>query len=717
MEQDRSASEESTLASLLMQEATDAQTAPERLIELGAIGEIRLLVAANTGTPSAYLEELSQDENEQVRRAVAQNPNTPLACLLRLAREFPEAFFLNPLCSLLNLAQPGWYAQITDLTWLALLKSEKIPRRWLNWVEEQKRRTDTAINSELRQPRDLYGVWVAARLHVDMPELHAHGEHIGRELAESIAIVVRHERTPAPLLAELAAIVCQYTNLAEIGNAVCEQVKRGVALNVAAPEQVLRSLAADTDTIVRHRVGKNTQTPLDMLELLSADASAYVRSGVVANQATPVEILERLGRDNTYDEKYEQAKQQIEPGATLHEFSRMQAQEALNNIKLVKGALARNECTPARMLVHLVSHPEVEVRERLAANPAAPAEVLTRLAADVERVVEAVLVNPRLPAEALVQLASSRHTAKARVDIASHFHTPASVLAGLATDSEMRVREAVAQNERTPVESLARLMTDNDSLVRAAVAKNSAAPREMLARLVNDPTKSVRLALAQNTNLSEELIEQLSEDKDHDVREQIVCHSALPLSSLERMVEDTDSTVKSRVQLRLDRLSFLGERAQQRYSYWRDINHTYKEEPRQGVSASVPLYEIQARALEYTSSNRHDPYLLREFLDHFQLPTALQQEIFELLLPTWSQKRREHIKQSESWLALLTEIDLSTEWQRVFANSPLWQERYVMAVKPGIEMALLEQLAIDGNRYVRAAARWYLLQRCEITPE
>jgi hypothetical protein len=83
--------------SRLRQEASDAETAPERLIELSADSELRLLVAANVSTSAAHLEELSKDESEQVRRVVAQNPNVSLSCLLALASEFPAEFFLNPL--------------------------------------------------------------------------------------------------------------------------------------------------------------------------------------------------------------------------------------------------------------------------------------------------------------------------------------------------------------------------------------------------------------------------------------------------------------------------------------------------------------------------------------------------------------------------------------------------------------------------------------------
>lgn len=718
MEQNQGADESASCMSKLILEARNPQTTPERLVELSKHVELRPLVAANARTSSAHLEELSKDANKQVRQAVAGNANASLDCLLHLAREFPEMFFLNPLCMFLELADPGWRSRIDDVTWLYLLKSEQIPRTWLDWLEKEKGCEDAARNRSLKQPADPYEVRVAARLHTDQPELHAHGKHIGHELARGIEIVALHERTPAPLLMELATVMCQYGSFAEIGGGVCEQVRRNVAQNKAAPANVLQLLAADPDTIVRQRVGRNKQTPRDVLERLSLDVSAYVRSGVAANEMTPVEILERLAFDNTYEEKYEQAKRQIAPHAKLHEASRMYAQEALNNLKLVKGSLARNEATPAHILLYLATHPELEIRERLAGNPAAPEKALMCLVGDAERVLEKLVEHPRLPIEVLSKLAVHPF-ALVRSGVASHLRTPPAVLARLAADSHIRVREAVAKNPHTPVATLEKLAAEGDDTastetivaVRAALAQNPATPGVVLIRLANSSTRTIILALGKNPNLSTNLIDHLLEiaQKKDVFQDLLVRHPGLSVEHLERLAQHTNADVRRAAQRRLERLSQLGERGLQRYPYLDSAGHSLRET----VPLATPLYEIQARALEAVQHYASGPegFRLRDVLKRFPLSAALRQEIFELLLPTWSQKWKEHTEQSSIWLELLAEFDLSAAWQRAFAASPLWKERYAMAVRPDIKTDLLERLADDGNRYVRAAARWYLQEQ------
>lgn len=118
---------------------------------------------------------------------------------------------------------------------------------------------------------------------------------------------------------------------------------------------------------------------------------------------------------------------------------------------------------------------------------------------------------------------------------------------------------------------------------------------------------------------------------------------------------------------------------------------------------SIPFYEIQRRASEL-----RNPYVLLNFLAHFQFGAAEHQEIFASFLPAWARMWKDH---PNLWIDLLAEFDLPVEWQRIFAISPYWLVRYALAVSSGVATELLTMLASDGNLYVSAAARWYLRQR------
>ncbi|WP_448266066.1 hypothetical protein [Nostoc sp. DSM 114159] len=85
----------------LKQEAKNHNTSPQRLRELAAINdELTRLVAANPLADSSLLAELAiqarTNNDVEMQRAIASNPNTPTQWLIGLAHLFPEEFFSNP---------------------------------------------------------------------------------------------------------------------------------------------------------------------------------------------------------------------------------------------------------------------------------------------------------------------------------------------------------------------------------------------------------------------------------------------------------------------------------------------------------------------------------------------------------------------------------------------------------------------------------------------
>src|SRR5689334_12304436 len=131
--------------SMTEQEASDPATSGQRLLELSADSQMRILIAGNPASPAHLLESLAHDQDTNVREKVAGNPNTPWPTLKNLAWEFPSAFLHNPAGSVHAIAHAG---QInTDETlwpdhmspdepfWRELLREESIPFWWSNWLE------------------------------------------------------------------------------------------------------------------------------------------------------------------------------------------------------------------------------------------------------------------------------------------------------------------------------------------------------------------------------------------------------------------------------------------------------------------------------------------------------------------------------------------------------------------------------------------------------
>jgi arsenate reductase-like glutaredoxin family protein len=69
-------------------EGVDRPISPERLSEMASSSSsmIRSIVAKHSSTSEALLRKMSRDRNEEVIKKVAENKNTPLDVLERLAK-------------------------------------------------------------------------------------------------------------------------------------------------------------------------------------------------------------------------------------------------------------------------------------------------------------------------------------------------------------------------------------------------------------------------------------------------------------------------------------------------------------------------------------------------------------------------------------------------------------------------------------------------------
>src|SRR4051812_32448940 len=115
-------------------EACNPTTGAEQLEALSIDPRLRPLVAGNPATPADLLKRLTWDQDIQVRRAVASNPNTPWLNLERLAGEFPHEFLHN-LVGLLQLMTRPEQINTKEEFWDALLREAAIPSVWWNWLK------------------------------------------------------------------------------------------------------------------------------------------------------------------------------------------------------------------------------------------------------------------------------------------------------------------------------------------------------------------------------------------------------------------------------------------------------------------------------------------------------------------------------------------------------------------------------------------------------
>jgi Leucine rich repeat variant len=79
-----------------------------------------------------------------------------------------------------------------------------------------------------------------------------------------------------------------------------------------------------------------------------------------------------------------------------------------------------------------------------------------------------------------------------RQSVASNRHAPADLLATLAVDPEAAVRGEVARNEAAPVELVERLAQDPDARVRCWAVLNPGLPASVVPALLEDADPQVR---------------------------------------------------------------------------------------------------------------------------------------------------------------------------------------------------------------------------------
>ncbi|MET9934589.1 MULTISPECIES: hypothetical protein [unclassified Streptomyces] len=229
----------------------------------------------------------------------------------------------------------------------------------------------------------------------------------------------------------------------------------------------------------------------------------------------------------------------------------------------------------------LVTDPLVERREKLAACPGLPPEVVETLAADADVRVVAELASWAAPSVAAA-LAAHPH-ADVRRAVAANGRTPPAVLAALLTGEGLpparwcpvcereetpfvhepqcprpdcdllpgascdgshestvhEIRRTALENPATPADAVVRFADHPSVLLRWALAARPGLPAEVYGRLAADPVPGIRADLAGNPAIDTVLMRALADDRDHGVRRGLAHNPRVPLDLLVRLAATT----------------------------------------------------------------------------------------------------------------------------------------------------------------------------------
>ncbi|MFE2232974.1 hypothetical protein ACFXA4_10425 [Streptomyces sp. NPDC059442] len=182
---------------------------------------------------------------------------------------------------------------------------------------------------------------------------------------------------------------------------------------------------------------------------------------------------------------------------------------------------------PSLLAAELARHPHTEVRRAVAGNETAPPELLAAL----------------LTGEGPTPAKSCRVCDQEEVPFVHPTDCPrrdCGLLPGDACDGTHQsavhdIQWQALRNPATPVRAVARFADHPSALLRELVAAREGLPQHVYARLARDPVPAVRAELAQNPSIDEVLVRSLAEDPGHDVQRSLAHHPALPLDVLARL--------------------------------------------------------------------------------------------------------------------------------------------------------------------------------------
>ncbi|WP_405708228.1 MULTISPECIES: hypothetical protein [unclassified Streptomyces] len=197
--------------------------------------------------------------------------------------------------------------------------------------------------------------------------------------------------------------------------------------------------------------------------------------------------------------------------------------------------------TTTDMAARLSRHPHAEVRRAVAGNEATPPAALA-----------ALVTGEGLPAARRCLVCDSEET--------PFVHDPrcprldCDLLPGASCDGSHEstvhdMHRAALRNPATPIEVAAGFVDHPSMLLRWALAGRTDLPRQACAWLAVDPVPGVRADLAENPAIDDVLIRVLADDRDPDVRRRLARHPRVPLDVLTHLARNarTGATLLPRI--------------------------------------------------------------------------------------------------------------------------------------------------------------------------
>lgn len=201
-------------------------------------------------------------------------------------------------------------------------------------------------------------------------------------------------------------------------------------------------------------------------------------------------------------------------------------------------------------LRELSTHRVTAVRAAVAANPAAPPDVLAKLVEDRHHLPRYAVAENASPAA--IQLALSASRSDVRVMLAQRHDLDDDIYEILFADPSREVRESLATSTDQP-QWVARFARSDERTLRAIAACHHLCGEEDFELLSRDPDNRVRAVVASMTGrLSQDMVQRLVRDRSANVRWHVLTHHPDRRDIAESLVEDPDTMNASQARTQLD---------------------------------------------------------------------------------------------------------------------------------------------------------------------
>lgn len=346
-------------------------------------------------------------------------------------------------------------------------------------------------------------------------------------------LIQRHDRLCD--LAAINAIPIELLPLLTLNNQI------SIAKQSTTAERILVNFATSHHKEVRLAILKNPSITADPLIILSQDKDIKILRIVKFHPQTPGELLIKFRRYFRYGT--------YRHGRTMEEYA---AQRNLTSPELlrelaqhedwrVRADVAGNQFTPIDILAILADDPysydgsqnNYFVRERVAANPSIPVEILRKPSFYKSNSYSAAC-NPSTPVEILEELAKIDLRGDLYRSMADNPSTPSHILAKIAIScpkKEISTLQIIAKHPNTPFATISFLLENKcvvykDSLLHIYInllRKNELESdlaieiQAMIASHINTPTDILKELTLVHTSTPIDILERLSHSKDREL--------------------------------------------------------------------------------------------------------------------------------------------------------------------------------------------------------